>query len=112
MLTLGVDLAADPTLAALCRIRWEDGKADVLPGACGADDTALLKAFAEADKVGIDAPFGWPDAFVEAVVAHRDGRAWPGLSDDRKREALRFGHTDVAVHHETGHWPLSVSPTA
>ena len=108
MLTLGVDFAADPARTALCWILWENGRAEVLPGAsCGADDNALLAAFAEADKVGIDAPFGWPDAFVEAIVAHRDGRPWP--RHDPKREALRFRRTDVAVHDRTHRWPLSVS---
>ena len=108
MLTLGVDFAADPARTALCWIRWEGGKAEVIPGAsCGADDNALLSAFADADKVGIDAPFGWPDAFVEAIVAHRDGRPRP--DHDGSREPLRFRLTDVAVHDRTRRWPLSVS---
>ena len=108
MLTLGVDFAADPARTALCWILWENGRAEVLPGAsCGADDNALLAAFAEADKVGIDAPFGWPDAFVEAIVAHRDGRPWP--DHGANREPLRFRRTDIAVHERTHRWPLSVS---
>ena len=38
----------------------------------GVDDEALLELIAGADKVGIDAPFGWPDEFVDAMAAHRD----------------------------------------
>ena len=109
MLTLGVDFAADPTRTALCWIRWEDGKAEAYEASCGADDDALVAAVAKADKVGIDAPFGWPDAFVEAVVEHRERRAWSHPADDRKREALRFRRTDIEVHRLTGRWPLSVS---
>jgi predicted nuclease with RNAse H fold len=109
VLTLGVDFAADPACTALCWIRWEAAKAEAYEASCGADDDALVSAFAKADKVGIDAPFGWPDAFVEAVVEHRGRRAWPHPADDRKREALRFRHTDIEVHRLTGRWPLSVS---
>jgi predicted nuclease with RNAse H fold len=96
---LGVDFAADPARTAVCWIRWEDGKAEAYEASCNVSDSALVAAVAKADKVGIDAPFGWPDAFVEAVAAHRGGRAWPHPADDRKRE----------VHHLTGRWPLSVS---
>ena len=107
MLTLGVDFAADPARTALCWIRWEDGKADAYEASCGADDDALVAAFTKAHKVGIDAPFGWPDAFVKAVVEHQNGRPWPDHGS--KREALRFRRTDIAVHDRTRRWPLSVS---
>lgn len=109
MLTLGIDFAADPTRTAACWIRWVGGKAEAYEAACGANDDALVAAFTKADKVGIDAPFGWPDAFVEAVVDHQERRAWPLPADDRKREVVRFRHTDIEVHRLTGRWPLSVS---
>lgn len=30
-----------------------------------------------ADKVGIDVPFGWPDAFVSAVRGYGQFQPWP-----------------------------------
>jgi uncharacterized NAD(P)/FAD-binding protein YdhS len=45
----------------------------VVDVACGQDDEALLARIASADKVGIDAPFGWPAAFVDAVARFHAG---------------------------------------
>ena len=105
MLTLGVDLAADPKKTGTCWIRWEQGRAEVFKASLGADDDALVAAFPRADKVGIDVPFGWPDAFVEAIAAHRDGREWPTVSGDR----LRYRKTDRHTRATVGLPPLSVS---
>ena len=59
------------------------------------------------DKVGIDVPFGWPDAFVAAVGAHHVRRRWPNVSDKQ----LQFRATDRAVreHPSVRRWPLSVA---
>ena len=108
MITVGIDLAAQPKGTAVCEIEWTVGRADVRSIRVGADDEVLLRAFGAGEKVGIDAPFGWPDAFVEAVAAHREGRRWPEEPDDC-RESLRLRHTDLQVHQQTGIWPLSVS---
>ena len=105
MLTLGVDLAADPKKTGICWIRWERGRAEVVDASLGADDEALLAAFPKADKVGIDVPFGWPDAFVHAVGAHRDGGEWPTTT----RRQLRYRETDRYTHAHVGLPPLSVS---
>ena len=45
-----------------------------------ADDCALLKEFKTSDvaRIGIDSPFGWPVAFVNALSNHRNR---PGLYD-------------------------------
>lgn len=105
MVTLGVDLAADPKRTGVCWIRWEDGRAYAYKAAASATDDELLAAFEEADKVGIDVPFGWPIAFVEAVAAHHHGEPWPDVS----KLELRYRATDLYVHEKTGLWPLSVS---
>jgi predicted nuclease with RNAse H fold len=105
MITLGVDLAADPKRTALCWIRWKSGTAEAYDAGCGADDEALLRSFKTADEVGIDAPFGWPDAFVEAVAAHHRGERWPTAGD----KDLQYRATDREVHRLAKRWPLSVS---
>ncbi len=56
-------------------------------------------------KVGIDAPFGWPIEFVDAVTAYCDEGRWP--VEDPSRLALR--ETDLRVRELTRQQPLSVS---
>ena len=54
-------------------LEWVDGKAVVEDLRVGADDEAIQAALMTADKAGIDAPFGWPDAFTAFLVAHQAG---------------------------------------
>jgi predicted nuclease with RNAse H fold len=105
MITLGIDLASQPKGTAACAIEWGAGRARVLDVACGQDDETLVARIARADKVGMDVPFGWPDAFVQAVAAFHAGDPWP----DASVTALRYRETDRVVAARTGHWPLSVS---
>jgi predicted nuclease with RNAse H fold len=105
VITLGIDLASQPKGTAACAVEWGAGRARVLDVACGQDDETLLARIAKADKVGIDVPFGWPDAFVEAVAAFHAGGPWP----DASVTALRYRETDRVVAARTGRWPLSVS---
>lgn len=108
MRTLGIDLAASPDKTAACTIDWATGEVVLLPRPT--DDDALVSAIATADMTGIDVPLGWPDAFVDAMVAHRDGAPWPPMADvpPTDREPLRFRHTDRHTQ-QTGARPLSVS---
>src|SRR5262249_14932764 len=64
-----------------------------------------------ADKVAIDAPFGWPDEFVEAVSAHRNRVGWPGSGEDQDlyRFQLSFRATDRRLIERGSRRPLSVS---
>ncbi len=106
MRTTGVDLSSQPIRTASCTIHWANGRAkvtDLLPS--NVDDDTVTALITASDKVGIDVPLGWPQAFVTAVAAHHEGRAWSGGS----LHDLRFRDTDRHVANETGHWPLSVS---
>lgn len=119
--TLGIDLASQPERTALALISWSGGGAEVVKLVRGGGpgealhDKRLVSAMRglayEPDaptKVAIDAPFGWPEPFVEAVVAHQHGAGWPDSIDNpRAKYERRF--TDLHVKRETGKLPLSVS---
>lgn len=111
MITLGIDLASDPKNTAICRIAWGRGRAVVEQMAVDQEDADLLHAMRDTDKVGIDAPFGWPVDFVKAISAHDSRGAWPAEMVGKKgRETLRLRATDRWVTEEDRRLhPLSVS---
>ena len=111
MRTVGIDLAAQPANTSACTVEWGPGRPIVSQLRSGLDDAALLEAIGGADKVGIDAPFGWPDEFVEAVSAHRNRSGWPGSGEDQDlyRFQLSFRATDRRLIEHGARRPLSVS---
>ncbi|MGH2923313.1 MAG: DUF429 domain-containing protein [Solirubrobacterales bacterium] len=111
MRTLGIDLAAQAKTTAACALEWRPGEVGLTLLERGLDDEALLELIADADKAGIDAPFGWPDRFVDAVTAHREHRGWPGrgAGQDSFRFHLAFRRTDRKLIETGVRRPLSVS---
>jgi predicted nuclease with RNAse H fold len=111
MRTLGIDLAAQPANTSACSIEWGPGRPIVSDLRSGLNDDALLDAIPRADKVAIDAPFGWPDEFVEAVSAHSNRAGWPGSGEDQDlyRFQLSFRATDRRLIEQGARRPLSVS---
>jgi predicted nuclease with RNAse H fold len=103
--TLGIDLAAQPANTSACAIEWGPAQPVVSDLRSGLDDEALLDAISHADKVGIDAPFGWPLAFIDAITTYRDHGAWLELAPND----LRFRATETVVAEVTGQAPLSVA---
>jgi predicted nuclease with RNAse H fold len=101
---LGIDLAAGARRTYACVL---DGTRARLHERC--DDDTLLELAAGREKVGIDAPFGWPRAFVEALIAHRGHEAWPAPDGEpeKYRAELSYRETDRAVMPTRR--PLSVS---
>lgn len=101
MRCLGVDLASQPKNTSVA----------VLEGArlvrldSVADDDLIVELAVDANVVGIDAPLGWPDAFVDVVGAHHRGEAIPPAEP----RTLQLRHTDLFVADRTGKRPLSVS---
>jgi len=104
MKTMGVDLASAAEKTAWCVLEWRRGAAKVVDLQLGADDLQLVSAAADADHVGVDAPCGWPRAFVEMLHREPQPMTWPA-----DRDALRYRATDHFVKQVTGLWPLSVS---
>jgi hypothetical protein len=118
-ITIGIDLASRPAGTAVCVISWDTNGARVTLltrgrwGERQLDDGVLCDLirgeteFGLPAKVAIDAPFGWPEPFVDAVRAHHDRTAaWPP-SEDRQRFALRT--TDLRITKHPERLPLSVS---
>lgn len=114
MQTFGVDLAANAKTTATCLITWGRARPTVERVSLNVDDDTLIEEILSLrfrDVAGIDCPFGWPQAFVEAVSAHALGRPWPGRDEagDDVRARLRLRETDRAVRRRCGINPISVS---
>jgi len=111
VLTVGVDLAAEPVRTALATVAWDGGTAVITELIRGAGDDVILAALADADKAGIDCPLGWPAAFVTFLTDHQAGHvAIPGdLTGQQWRRQLAWRLTDEVVRQQTGLIPLSVA---
>jgi predicted nuclease with RNAse H fold len=106
--TLGIDLSANPAKTGACVIDWTTLSVELLGRPTS--DESLVEEASTVDMVAIDVPLGWPDSFVDAVVAHRDGTGWPpaSTSPPADRMPLRYRTTDLATR-ACGAQPLSVS---
>lgn len=109
MITVGVDLAAQPQRTAVAIIKWTAGRSVVEDVARPADDKVILQAVERAGKTGIDCPFGWPAAFVSFVTSHHAGHVSSRADGPGSRRNLTMRRTDVFVHEQLGLTPLSVS---
>jgi predicted nuclease with RNAse H fold len=110
--TLGVDLAAQDKKTASCAIEWDSGRALVEAPLVGRPSGDLIDAMQAADWIGIDAPFGWPDAMVDAIHRYATEGNWPvDTGPDRLRYRMtdRFVHEIIAEERDVSVWPLSVS---
>lgn len=105
MTTLGIDLSSQPKDTAACLIDWQPGRGVVHAPALACDDATLDSLIARADATGIDAPLGWPEAFVRAV----GGWTTTVWDDAAFQKSLRLRATDIAVQRVTRLTPLSVS---
>lgn len=103
--TVGVDLAAQAKHTAVAVVDWHAGTARVADVEIPADDDAVLRWSAGADKVGIDCPLGWPEPFVQFVRSH--GALAPEAVPDWR--SLAYRRTDEHVRAVTGLTPLSVA---
>jgi predicted nuclease with RNAse H fold len=109
VITVGVDLAAEPKRTAMVRISWTDERAQVTHAVGDVDDDQIVALSPDADKIGIDCPLGWPDAFVDFVVAHRDGGVTTPAATIGQRRPLAYRATDLYCRDVHQLRPLSVS---
>lgn len=106
--TLGIDLASQPKETAVCLIEWSAAGGVVfdLNNTALTDDVLVeLILDKRVSKVGIDAPFGWPVAFIDAISSYRDRGQWLDLEANE----IRFRATDMFVWEQTKRAPLSVA---
>jgi hypothetical protein len=92
-------------------IRWTATAAVLEELVIGAGDDQLLRVASAPDKAGIDCPLGWPEPFVEFVIAHHRGElaAPTDLIGRDWRRRLAWRRTDVVTHELTGRLSLSVA---
>lgn len=103
-----MDLASQPRDTAVCVIEWRDDGGTVLPREeQRLTDEVLrdLMSDTRIKRVGIDAPFGWPSEFVDAVASFRRTGEW--TQSDPKH--LEFRRTDLHVKDVVRKEPLSVT---
>ncbi len=109
-LTVGVDLAAQPTRTAVAAIEWSGPAARLVELEVGVEDARIVAISRGAISVGIDSPLGWPIEFVEFVSAHGRHEVAPReFSGKEWRQRIRYRDTDRYVHERIGKWPLSVA---
>lgn len=100
-ITLGIDLAAQDKNTAACRMTWSQGvgTVDKVYGGNDCSDDELLDLIAavvrEGGTVGIDAPFGWPDAFLDQLLEYREHGCWKELPPPDAPSPLCYRATDV-----------------
>ncbi|MGH3631185.1 MAG: DUF429 domain-containing protein [Sciscionella sp.] len=111
MRTVGVDLAAELVNTAIAVIEWQRAAVRVVAVTIPADDNAVLRQVEGADKVGIDCPLGWPDAFIEFLCAHHDKAVTvpDAVSSTAWRRSLAYRRTDEHVRASLQITPLSVA---
>lgn len=120
MQTLGIDLSTDPKKVWMCEIDWAQSPPRITALDRLGESRAVRRepeliaelverivAFGPSGErvVGVDAPLGWPTAFVEAVSDWDEG----DLSGFRKRPDLRLRATDRFVQAVARVTPMSVS---
>lgn len=108
--TLGIDLSSNPLKTAACLVSWgkEGGQIEQLVTGSEKltplENEDLLALIGDADLSGIDAPFGWPAPFVEAVRSWDEFGGWPATGS---LASLRYRTTDLLIRKPR--LPLSVS---
>lgn len=109
MLTLGVDLAAEPAGTALAAVEWSAAGATVKALSCGVTDEDIVESAMGAAKIGIDCALGWPQEFVDFLVQHSSAMLTDVDGSMQWRRTLAYRETDRHAREITGRWPLSVA---
>jgi len=113
---LGIDLSSNKgdTVACLLTVH-EEGQIIVNSPVTSCTDEELkrlidgeyqkpkgaVEIFLKPHAIGIDAPFGWPTAFVEAVQEWKHD-TWEGNANESLRDKLRLRMTDLYIRKKRG----------
>jgi predicted nuclease with RNAse H fold len=110
MITVGVDLAAEPKGTAMAVINWANNQAELVDLQVGVIDDAIVEACKSSDKLGIDCALGWPIEFVQFLNSHANltKTDFPDGGMDWRRR-VSFRESDRNVRAVTGKWPLNVA---
>ena len=110
MITVGVDLSAEPVKTVAAVLRWDAERAVVEQLRFRASDEDIVGLAATAAKIGIDCPLGWPVDFVDFVTRHQAAQVDRNeASSIPARQKLAYRRTDLVVAAMGGPIPLSVS---
>lgn len=109
--TLGFDMATRPEKTGACSLLWQKNRIVIDELSLGWDDEEIVQFALQADKVGFDAPLGWPVAFLQAITSHQaDEPSWPlQPHGDEQRRELAMRITDLFVQEKFRKRPLSSS---
>ncbi len=112
--SLGIDLSAQPVKTWACVVTWSGaGALTAVDLHSRMTDAALIDLMTADVPVGIDAPFGWPQAFTTALAAYDSQGAWVDGQDVADEAGwsrdLRLRGTDSDVQSLLGLTPLSAS---
>lgn len=105
--TVGVDFAVAPERTVACVIEWASQQAIVQAPLRPVDDGRLKELIRDYERIGLDVPLGWPEAFVNALAAHRRVAPWPIARG--QEESFFFRATDRFLREHTGVVPLAVT---
>lgn len=120
---MGIDIASQAKRTAVAVISWDQPQPVLHVLALGAHlgtpfhDKWLVSAIRNLrldlggvpiTKTGIDAPFGWPVSFVEALASYGTGGSWTRAIDEDRDDFYRRT-TDFVVRDLTQRTPLAVS---
>jgi hypothetical protein len=113
-MTLGIDLSAQKAKTWACALTWDSsGRIEAIEFHERQTDKDLLALMGAETPTGIDAPFGWPRAYVDALGVYCASDFWPGqlsiAGDAHWSAPYRLRVTDQHVAEKTPARPLSVS---
>ncbi len=111
---VGIDLATEPERTGVVVLSIGRGRAvaSLPPRGFRATDASVSEMVGPATVVGLDAPLGWPEEFVRAMVEHDAMAPWPTFGEPDPaalRRLLSRRLTDRFVQRQAAIIPLSVS---
>lgn len=103
----GIDLSASERNTGVCRLTVTPQGVEIDVLRQRFNDEHVCQIIIDSDLTAIDVPLGWPEAFSDAIHAHRN-RRWAPTARERWHD-LRYRLTDQAAHDRLGWNVLTAS---